>query len=44
MIKKGTEVWIGIAVPVPLALVNALVERYYEVENITINHKVDIYP
>lgn len=44
MIKNGTEVWIGIAVPVPLALVNALVERESEVEDITINHIVDIYP
>lgn len=44
MVKNGTEVWIGIAVPVPLALVNALVDREPEVEDITINHIVDIYP
>lgn len=44
MVKDNTEVWIGIAVPVPLALVNALVDREPEVENITINHIVDIYP
>ena len=44
MIKNGTEVWIGIAVPVPLALVNALVDREPEVRDITINHIVDIHP
>ncbi len=44
MVKNGTEVWIGIAVPVPLALVKALVDREPEVEDITINHIVDIYP
>ncbi|NLW44931.1 MAG: 4-hydroxybutyrate CoA-transferase [Syntrophomonadaceae bacterium] len=44
LIKNNTEVWIGIAVPVPLALVNALVDREPEVENITINHIVDIHP
>lgn len=44
MIKNGTEVWIGIAVPVPLALVNALVDREPEVKDITINHIVDIHP
>jgi 4-hydroxybutyrate CoA-transferase len=44
MVKNGTEVWIGIAVPVPLALVDALVDREPEVEDITINHIVDIYP
>lgn len=44
MVKNGTEVWIGIAVPVPLALVNALVDREPEVEDITINHIVDLYP
>ena len=44
MVKNGTEVWIGIAVPAPLALVNALVDREPEVEDITINHIVDLYP
>lgn len=44
LIKNNTEVWIGIAVPVPLALVNALVDREPEVKDITINHIVDIYP
>lgn len=44
LVKNGTEVWIGIAVPVPLALVNALVAREPEVEDITINHIVDIHP
>lgn len=44
LIKNHTEVWIGIAVPVPLALVNALVNREPEVEDITINHIVDIHP
>jgi 4-hydroxybutyrate CoA-transferase len=44
LVKNHTEVWIGIAVPVPLALVDALVDREPEVENITINHIVDIYP
>lgn len=43
-IKNGTEVWCGIAVPVPMSLVNALIEREPEVENITINHIVDIHP
>lgn len=44
MVKNHSEVWIGIAVPVPLALVDALVEREPEVEDITINHIVDIHP
>jgi len=44
MVKNNTEVWIGIAVPVPLALVDALVAREPEVENISINHIVDIHP
>ncbi|HNX93173.1 MAG TPA: acetyl-CoA hydrolase, partial [Syntrophomonas sp.] len=44
LVKNHTEVWIGIAVPVPLALVNALVDREPEVEDITINHIVDIHP
>ncbi|HZK43446.1 MAG TPA: acetyl-CoA hydrolase/transferase C-terminal domain-containing protein [Syntrophomonadaceae bacterium] len=44
MVKNGTEVWIGVAVPVPLALVDALVEREPEVEDITVNHIVDVYP
>ncbi len=44
MIKNGVEVWCGIAVPVPMALVNALIEREHEVEDITINHIVDIHP
>jgi 4-hydroxybutyrate CoA-transferase len=44
MVKNHTEVWIGIAVPVPLALVDALVDREPEVEDITINHIVDIHP
>ncbi|HNX92857.1 MAG TPA: acetyl-CoA hydrolase/transferase C-terminal domain-containing protein [Syntrophomonas sp.] len=44
MIKNGTEVWIGIAVPVPLTLVDALVDREDEVKDITINHVVDIHP
>lgn len=43
-IKNHTEVWCGIAVPVPLALVNALIDREPEVEDITINHIVDIHP
>ena len=43
LIKNNTEVWIGIAVPVPLALVNALGDREPEVENITINHIVDVH-
>ena len=44
MVKNHTEVWIGIAVPVPLALVDALVDREPEVEDITFNHIVDIHP
>ena len=44
LVKNHTEVWIGIAVPVPLALIDALVEREPEVEDITINHIVDIHP
>jgi len=44
LVKNGTEVWCGIAVPVPMALVNALVDREQEVRDITINHIVDIHP
>lgn len=44
LVKNRTEVWCGIAVPVPMALVNALVAREHEVEDITINHIVDIHP
>ncbi len=44
MIKNRTEVWCGIAVPVPMALVNALIDRENEVDDITINHIVDIHP
>ncbi len=43
-VKNGTEVWCGIAVPVPYALVNALIEMENEVDDITINQIVDIHP
>ncbi|HPJ35981.1 MAG TPA: acetyl-CoA hydrolase/transferase C-terminal domain-containing protein [Spirochaetota bacterium] len=43
-IQNRTEAWCGIAVPVPMALVNALIDREPEVEDITINHIVDIHP
>jgi len=43
-VKDGTEVWCGIAVPVPMALVNALIDREPEVDDITINQIVDIQP
>ncbi len=43
-VKNETEVWCGIAVPVPMALVNALIDREPEVKDITINHIVDIHP
>ncbi|HPS57511.1 MAG TPA: acetyl-CoA hydrolase/transferase C-terminal domain-containing protein [Spirochaetota bacterium] len=43
-VKNKTEVWCGIAVPVPMALVNALIAREHEVEDITINQIVDIQP
>ncbi|MGE5398347.1 MAG: acetyl-CoA hydrolase/transferase family protein [Chitinophagales bacterium] len=44
MVKNHTEVWTGIAVPMPLALVDALVERNDEVEDIIINQIVSLYP
>lgn len=44
MVKNGSEVWAGIAVPVPIALVDALIAREHEVEDITINIIVDLYP
>ena len=44
MVKDGSEVWAGIAVPIPIALVNALVERENEVNDITVNIIVDLYP
>ncbi len=43
LVKNGSEVWAGIAVPIPLALVNALLAREDEVEDITINIVVDLY-
>ncbi|MEA1962397.1 MAG: acetyl-CoA hydrolase/transferase C-terminal domain-containing protein [Bacillota bacterium] len=43
-IKNHSDVWAGIAVPMPLSLVNALVDRDNEVEDITINNVVDLYP
>lgn len=43
-VKDGTEVWVGIAVPIPVALVNALLEREGEVRDVTINTVVDLYP
>lgn len=44
MVKDGSEVWAGIAVPVPVALVNALLARENEARDITINIIVDLYP
>lgn len=44
LIKDHSDVWAGIAVSLPVALVNALVEREPDVKDITINHIVDIYP
>lgn len=44
MIQDHSEVWAGIAVSIPVALVNALLEREAEAKDITINHIVDLYP
>ncbi|MGE5544102.1 MAG: acetyl-CoA hydrolase/transferase family protein [Bacillota bacterium] len=44
MVKDGSEVWAGIAVPVPIALVDALLARENEAKDITINIIVDLYP
>ncbi len=44
LIEDYSDVWAGIAVSIPVALVNALLERETEVKDITINHIVDIYP
>ncbi len=44
MVKNHTEAWVGVAVGMPVALINALVERNDEVKDITINGLVDLYP
>ncbi len=44
LIKNHSDVWAGIAVSVPVHLVNALVDREAEVEDISISDIVDIYP
>ncbi|NLV15875.1 MAG: 4-hydroxybutyrate CoA-transferase [Syntrophomonadaceae bacterium] len=44
LVKDGSEVWVGIAVPIPVTLVNALLEREDEVRDITINTVVSLYP
>lgn len=44
LIRDHSEVWAGIAVSIPVVLVNALLEREADVQDITINHIVDIYP
>ncbi|MGE5449993.1 MAG: acetyl-CoA hydrolase/transferase family protein [Methanomassiliicoccales archaeon] len=43
MIKDYSDVWAGIAVSVPVTLVNALVEREAEVKEISISTIVDLY-
>lgn len=44
LVKDHSDVWVGIAVSIPVHLVNALLQREAEVADITINHIVDLYP